>query len=408
MQDLNEFWDNTPRGTQPSVEPPASDPHQSLWIDAGDWEEELMVERQWVTEGYMLRGAVTMLIGPPSAMKSSLTLAWSCALALGREYGEFAPRNGPKRVLVYNVEDDAMEQRRRLSAVLRQFSATPADIAGKVMRTGPNGVGTLVKIDRNGNLLPTPAMDELEELIREFKPDVVFLDPFSELHGSEENDNGAVRAVVAHFRAMAVLRSLSVVLLHHTSKAGASAAPGDPNSARGASSAIGAVRVALTLNTMSEDDAKLLGLPTDRVAREPYVRLDGAKSNYAKLASAEWFQKVPHRLDNGDWAVAAEPWMPPVGKVADDWAVAALDTAISAGIGGEPYSPKLDNEKRSVKILLAEHGFHGSAAKNALDKLLMNGVEIAEYRNVDRNVRKGLRASGKPDARWLDRIKAAS
>lgn len=397
----NIFSDYIPPDPDASIT--ASVLHQSLWIDADDWDEQKIEQRQWVAEGYMLRGAVTMLIGPPSAMKSSLTLAWSCALALGREYGEFVPVRGRQlRVMVYNVEDDAIEQRRRLSAVLRQFSATPADIAGKVIRSGPKAVGTLVRLDKHGNLAQTPAMDELEELIEEFKPDVVFLDPFSELHGSEENDNGAVRAVVAHFRAMAVLHRLSIVLLHHTSKAGASAAPGDPNSARGASSAIGAVRVALTLNTMSEDDAKLLGLPTDRVAREPYVRLDGAKSNYAKLASAEWFQKVAHHLDNGDWVVAAEPWTPPVAKVADEWAMAALDTAIARGIGGEPYSPKLSSESRSVKHLLEEHGFVGQSAKNALDKLLANGVAVSEYRNEYRKLRQGLRVGTMPKAQWID------
>ena len=87
------------------------------------------------------------------------------------------------------------EQRRRLSAALRQFSANPGDIAGKVIRTGPSGVGTLLVRDDKGRVQFTPAMDRLEQLIIQYKVDVLFADPLSELHASEENDNGAMRAM---------------------------------------------------------------------------------------------------------------------------------------------------------------------------------------------------------------------
>ena len=53
---------------------------------------------------------------------------------------------------------------------------------------------------------------------------------------------------------------MAVCLVHHTRK-GASGAAGDPDSARGASAIIGAVRCAFTLTTMSEEDAKAFGTP---------------------------------------------------------------------------------------------------------------------------------------------------
>jgi RecA-family ATPase len=121
-------------------------------------------------------------------------------------------------------------------------------------------------------------MDRLEQLICQHNVDVLFVDPLSELHNVEESDNGAMRAVVARFRELAVKHNIAVCILHHTRKGGASS-PGDLDAARGASAIAGAVRVALTLCGMSEDDASALGPSTDVQARSHYVRLDDAKQN---------------------------------------------------------------------------------------------------------------------------------
>ena len=115
-----------------------------------------------------------------SAGKSSLLKAWSVALVLNRPYGTFRP-SGACRVLTYNVEDDLDEERMRLSAILRWFGATPADLKGKLRIVGPNDIGTLVVRDSDtGRLRTTDAMDALEEMVEEFKPDVLMLDPLVE------------------------------------------------------------------------------------------------------------------------------------------------------------------------------------------------------------------------------------
>ena len=231
----------------------------TLWCDTGDWTEADIPKRPWVAPGFLLRGSVALLAGPPSAMKSSIVLAWACALALNRAFGRFLPvMQGV--AIVYNVEDDQFEQRRRLSATLRQFGARPADIRDKVIRTGPSGIGTLLTRDDKGRVHFTPAMDRLEEMIRFHKPAFLAIDPFAELHTVEENDNVAIRAIVARFRELAAEHDIAVVLAHHTRKGGATS-PGDPDVARGASALIGAARVVLTLIGMSEDDARTLGIP---------------------------------------------------------------------------------------------------------------------------------------------------
>ena len=158
-------------------------------------------------------------------------------------------------------------------------------------------------------------MDTLHTLISMKRPVMLIVDPLAELHNCEENDNTALRAIIAKFREMAVEFEMAVVVLHHTRK-GAGQSPGDPDAARGASAIIGAVRVAVTVTTTSEDDAKAFGLSTDLEQRSFYVRMDDAKSNYAPLRSAQWFEKVAYELTNGDIVAAAVPWKPPEEKIA--------------------------------------------------------------------------------------------
>ncbi|MGH7091934.1 MAG: AAA family ATPase, partial [Stellaceae bacterium] len=190
----------------------------ALWLDDDEWDEADIPCRPWLAPGFALRGAVSLLVGAPSAMKSSLMLGWAAAVALKHGYGRFQPA-GSGGVIVYNIEDDKNEQRRRLSAVLRQFNATPRDVKGQLIRIGPSNIGTLfVRDAATGKITATAAMDELRTLIAERAPAMLIADPLAELHTAEENDNQALRAVIAEFRALAVEFQIAVILIHHTRK----------------------------------------------------------------------------------------------------------------------------------------------------------------------------------------------
>ncbi len=281
-----------------------------LWLIVDPWDEADIPKRPWIARGYLMRGAVTVVSGPGSAGKSSLMVGWAAALALGCSYGRFH-LPGTMRVATYNVEDDEHEQKRRFSATLAQMGCKPESLKGNLAIIGPRDVGTLFHQPRDGRaMLNTPVMERLMNFIEEFDPDVLILDPFVELHTAEENDNTAIRAVMAAFRAIAAARNISIVILHHARKSmGGPSKPGDPDSLRGASSIVGAARVALTLNVMTEDEAKAFGIPENQ--RRDYFRLDGAKSNYAPIGDAEWFQRNERHLANSDGVAVAWPWTPP-------------------------------------------------------------------------------------------------
>ena len=377
-------------------------PKAALWSEAGGWSEGDIPQRPWLARGYLLRGAVTVLSGASSVSKSTLAVGWAVSLALHQPLHRFAPAC-ECRVLTYNTEDGLDEQRRRFSAVLRQFGAAPSALAGKVMRAGPHDVGTLLARDPAGrDLASTGAMVELQRLVAEFRPDVLILDPLVELHTAEENDNSALRAVMAQFRTMATEHQMAVVIVHHARKGASQASPGDTDTLRGASSIVGAARIVVTLAGMTEAEAQGFGLSADQ--RRSFFRVDSGKSNYSATHEAEWFERLEYELDNGDLVAAPVAWHPPVDVVSLETR-AAIESGIAAGSGAGPWSARLSNDPRSVRTLLARHGVATPAGQRAvLAELAAAGYVTAEYRNAGRRVVQGLRApDGRPaSVRWVE------
>ncbi len=377
-------------------EPPDPSPvPASFWLDAGHWDEAALPCRPWITPRYLLRGSVSLLIGPPGVSKSLLALTWCSALALGVAHGDFAPL-ARSRAAIVNAEDDQMEQQRRLSAGLRQFGATPADLGDRLIRMGSFGIATLMQ-KRDGGLVLTAAYHELSRLLSEHKIDALVLDPMLELHEADENANGELRHFVAALRALAVEHKIAVLLVHHTRKGAVS--PGDMDAARGASALIGAVRGAWTLSTMSESEAESFNIPKDR--RSYFARLDDAKANYGPLGAPRWYEKTILQIANGEMVPSLIPWKAPVPRAASIEDCIAMLAEIERGTDGEPFSPRLARQKRSVRALLQRHGFTANAHET-LSVLFDEGLEIANFRTAGRKLAQGLRHNGLPAAEWID------
>ncbi len=372
-----------------------------IWVDDLAWDESAIPPRDWVAVGYLLRGHVTVVQGPPGVSKSTLMLAYAVALALTAELHGLKPR-GPARVMLFNAEDDRDEQRRRLSAILTSHGKRPEHVATNILRVGPAGAATLLTRDPDTNeMLQTPAMTALVEAIEIHRPDVLILDPLSEMHSEEENANVAMREVVAIFRKLAKAHRLALVLVHHVRKG--PVVPGDMDSGRGASSIVGAARIVLTVAAMTEDEARAFGLPPDH--RKHFFRVDGAKSNYAPLAGAEWFERCQYALENGDGVAIPKPWEPPSNSV-DLETKQAVEVAVARGSTAGPWSAKLSDDGRSVRRLFVQHGITSMIGqRKALEDLYASGFVLAEFRKPgNRSVAQGLRSpAGLPDqALWTD------
>jgi len=302
-----------------------------LWVDGELFNAATIPRRPWAVPGYLMRGSVTVLSGQGAGGKSSLVVRWTVNLAAGEAIGQFAPTE-LMRVVNYNTEDDRDEQQRRYSAALKASNHGPK-VLQRIIRCGPEDVGTLFERDPvTGRISPTAAMAQLEELCVTTEADVLFCDPLAELHNAEENDNTAMRAVVAAFRSLAKRLNIAVVILHHDRKG--NSAPGDMDRVRGASAISGAVRVMLTLTTMTEEEADKLGIPLDQ--RRRHFRIDGAKSNYAPTQEAEWWRLAAYEIENGEQIAACMPWQAPSPWAGLQWdQINRIMAEIEAGPGRE-------------------------------------------------------------------------
>jgi hypothetical protein len=389
--------DFAPHGAEPASQASHA---PELW----DWDEEDWIEadlpiRPWLAHGYVMREAVTLIGGSPGAGKSQAGVAWAIALATGREWGRFRP-NGAYRVMLLNCEDKRDEQRKRFSATLRQFDLLSRDVAKRVIRVSPHGSGAILAWDTQQNTIRiTDQGRQFLAKLETWGGDALFLDPFVELHGAPENDNMALRVVLAFFRALAERLKIAVVLVHHTRKGDQT--PGDPEIFRGAGSIVGAIRAGFTVCHMSEKDASDLGISPK--GRKHYFRIDSAKQNYAPSGEAEWVERIAYELDNHEITAAAVPWTPPESKPQSVDDVTAMATRIGIGVEGLPWSPNMRQRgTRSVSFLFEEFGILKKDWNATLDSMKREfGITEGTFKGPDRHWQEGLKtADGKPVADW--------
>lgn len=297
-------WDLPDRDPFADAAPPA--PQGDIWIDDGDDLEGIPL-RPWLVPGLVLRGAVTLLSGQGAGGKSSFVVGLTTSMSGGVQYGKITPTKALVGIN-YNVEDDRDEQRRRYAAFLQGSQHIEKDVLKRVLRVGPEGIGTLFTRDPDtGEVKPTKAMEKLRQLVTERGVEYLSVDPLAELHNAEENDNTAMRSILAAFRTFAQETGCGVIVLHHDRKGVGLA--GDVDRMRGASALQGAARIVLTLTRMTEDEANALQVPPQD--RASYIRIDNAKANYTPLGEVMWYKLTGQTISNGESVAACLPWTPP-------------------------------------------------------------------------------------------------
>ncbi|MEI6084008.1 MAG: bifunctional DNA primase/polymerase [Verrucomicrobiota bacterium] len=276
------------------------------WIRGRDIVELSIPQRRWVLGRRLLRGYITGTFSPGGVGKSNLTYLEALAVATGRKdiAGEVVHQAGP--CVLFNAEDGGDELRMRLAAVAKFYGVNLADLDGKKYHPIYLVSGRDLKLrvvglanDRQSFCADPRAVALLDKMIAETKAVLFVGDPFVRLHDAPENDNVAVDKVAEVFTDFAHRHQISVHLVHHTRKRSAAGGEGDAEMSRGASSFVNAMRLAHTITTMGEDDAKHYGIAQDQ--RSWYVRVDDAKINLAPPSSEiRWFKKIDVHLSNGE------------------------------------------------------------------------------------------------------------
>lgn len=260
-------------------------------------------ERPWLVDRFLLTTYLTLLGATGGAGKSTASLTVAAHLALGRDIGDYHTRY-PVKSIIYNAEDDIMEQTRRLLAICTAYEFDYDAVRSKIILLSrdefPLILATSVK---NQPLANEPHIAALINMAS--PPDVGFvgLDPLVDIHGCNENDPIDMRFVMGLITRIAREAKVAVLITHHTVKpsgsANARARAGDIDTLRGSSAIPNACRIGMTLYGATAEDIERLGVPEHE--RHLYIRLDDGKQNLAeKNPYGVWFKWQSVKLFSGD------------------------------------------------------------------------------------------------------------
>ncbi|TLU67341.1 hypothetical protein FE810_03400 [Thalassotalea litorea] len=245
----------------------------------------------WVIEGLLLRGYISVLSGAGGSSKSLLSLSIAISVAIG-EQTALSGFEKPKQanVLVLNNEDDDLELQRRISAITGLFGINLRSLLDKLyIISGYQEKLLFAYTDERSSVLETPLVQYLIEFIKVNNIGVLIVDPFISIHSVNENDNNQIEKVMSIFRFIAGTTNCAIQLVHHIRKSGqdTEVIAGDAESSRGAKALIDACRISHTLAKMSNKTASHLGIPPEVQAR--LVRFDVSKSNFApSISNTTW------------------------------------------------------------------------------------------------------------------------
>lgn len=297
---------------------------------------DTLPRRPWLYGRWFLRGTVACVVAPGGAGKSTMLAGTALALAVGNPILGKQVWGGPKRVWLWNLEDDLDEMARSIQAAALHHRIKPEDVEGRLfVDSGMEGAGLCTATEEGGQFeLLVPVFEALTAELTRRGIDVLVVDPFVSSHEVDENANSKIDKIAKAWGRVAKAANCCVVLVHHTSKAGAGEVTA--LSSRGAVALINAARSTLVINRMGDDEAGRLGIPDDE--RRRYINISDDKHNRAPAEKADWYQLASVDLGNGDgWTAGdnmavATPWtLPDPFENVTSRHLAAVQKAISEG-----------------------------------------------------------------------------
>lgn len=281
--------------SEPGTKQPASDRPLLSWgnvagfIDQDPGEADLLFKES----GWQLSaGKVGAIFATGGTGKTFLGLQMAVSLATGIELAPFKPAK-TRKVLYLCGEDDISTLHRRVNSIFKNMPGV-ADQKYELLKNfyAVSLVGedrVLVALDENGNPTTTAAFDWLNRSLEAMPGvEVLFIDPLSRFYGLAENQNEHATAWISALERLQKERGITVLFMHHESKRQVQNGNLAESAGRGASGFRDGVRQALSMATMSADEARKLGIEDYR----DFVQVLPTKLNDGRAASApEWFKR---------------------------------------------------------------------------------------------------------------------
>ena len=285
-----------------SVEPPPSIFAQSSITFGNATVPATIRPRPWLVDRLLMLGKVSMIGAVGSAGKSSVGLALAAHLALGLDFGKYKTHKACKTI-VYNGEDDIEEQSRRLLAVCQAYNFDYEIVRANVLLLSYEDIDMkVVTVAGRIAVANDVLITQLTQLAMDNGVGLIILDPLVDLHQCDEGDSAQMNTVMRAVQTIAMKASASVLIMHHTTKAGTErqeARIGNMDIFRGASGIVYKCRAAFTLMDASSQDAEDYGLQDHE--RHMWARMDDAKMNLTLKGDATtWFRKIGVKIMSGD------------------------------------------------------------------------------------------------------------
>lgn len=367
--------------------------------------------RPWLYGRKLVRGFVSVLASPGGTGKSAWVTAAACDMAAGVSTLHDAP-HAPLRVWLYNLEDPRDETLRKLSAVLKAKHYAAPVLPNIYVNSGRDHRLILAEEPQPRVIVARPDVEAVISEIREKRIDVLTVDPFVRSHLLGENDNKAMDFVMDLYAQIASEANCAVLLVHHTRKGFVS---GESDSVRGGSATTSAARVALTMQTMTPDEAKAMNIPD--AERRTLVRIDSAKSNLAPTASdAEWVKLASQPLGNGtpeypdgDSVQVVTTWTPPdawdgIGEAKANEILDLISYGFTTDSGAtEKYSSRAQDDRWAGHAIMAAFP-DGDKSHDHCKRIIKTWLEAGvivevEYQSpTQRKTRRGLDVRSRPGA----------
>jgi hypothetical protein len=353
-----------------------------IWRDP-----ETIPPRPWVYGRWLLRGTIACVVAPGGAGKSTILAGLALAMVTGRALLGKETWHGPKRVWLWNLEDDLDELSRSIQAAAKHHGIERREIEQNLfVDSAMEGAGLCTAIDGpDGFQLLEPVYDALtaELILRSI--DVLVVDPFISSHGAEENHNTKIDAIAKAWARVAKAANCCIVLSHHTSKAGAGEVTA--LSSRGAVALPNAARTTLVINRMEKEQAERLGIADDE--RRRYISVGDDKHNRAPAEKADWYRLASVDLGNGgddpsDNVAVAEPW-----KLPDPFdGLSTYDlTRVQEAIAGGEWRADVQASAWAGRAVASALGLdvEVTADKARIKSLLKTWIDSRVLRVIDRD-----------------------
>jgi len=290
-------------------------------IDPTTWAGRSPRPREWVVDGWMPKGEVTLLYGDGGVGKSLLAMQLATCLATKRPW--LGQTTRPSRVVGFFCEDSEDELLRRQTDINRALEVEFADLSGLRLICRKHFDNTFVLWDRQtGEIKLRPVWHQLVAAAKAFGADVVIVDTIADVYAGSEIDRAQVSAFVKScLGRMAMEISGSVLALGHPSVSGKQSGEGTS----GSTAWNNAVRSRLYLKHPKGSDRG-----NTRV-------LEGRKANYGPKGS-----ELIIRYQHGAFAMVAgsQPAVssPAVGAAAIVSIAEAVEQAIVSVLASNPMA----------------------------------------------------------------------